>query len=67
MPESPTMPDMTLEEIASETGVSRRTVSNWCSVRKRFGKRRLKVIRYSRQTVRVRRLDWEKFKEDNSL
>lgn len=59
--------EIDLQQIADEVGVSRRTVSNWASPTKRFGKKRLKVIRYSRQTVRVKRSVWQQFKEDNSL
>ena len=57
---------LTLNQLAEMVGVSRRTVSDWCSPAKRHISRRLRVIRYGHKTVRVRRADWEKFKEQLS-
>jgi DNA-binding transcriptional regulator YiaG len=57
---------LTLEQIATMAGVSRRTVSDWCSQKKRPMATRLKVIRFGHKTVRVRPADWEKFKEQLS-
>ena len=57
---------LTLEQIAEIAGVSRRTVSDWCSTKKRHISRRLRVVRFGHKTVRVRPADWEKFKEQLS-
>jgi predicted DNA-binding transcriptional regulator AlpA len=57
---------LTLNQLAEMVGVSRRTVSDWCSPKKRHISRRLRVIRYGHKTVRVRRSDWEKFKQQLS-
>jgi excisionase family DNA binding protein len=54
---------LTLDQIAEMAGVSRRTVSDWCSTNKRPIATRLRVIRFGHKTVRIRKADWEKFKE----
>lgn len=53
---------LTFDQIAAMAGVSKRTVSEWCSSRRHIS-RRLRVIRISRKTVRVRNADWMKFQE----
>ena len=55
---------LTHADIAEVAGVSRRTVTEWCSQRMPIG-RRLRVVRITRKTVRVRPADWAKFQESN--